>query len=328
MRILMIGGTRFVGKHIVAAALAAGHDVSVFHRGRTGPDLFPEAEHLTGDRDTDLSALATGRWDATIDTCGYFPRQVHELADALDGRGGRYTFISSISAYEAPPGPGLREDGALIELADPTVEEVTGETYGGLKVLCERAARERHGDDSFVVRPTYVIGPDDYSWRFPSWVARIARGGTVLAPGPADDPAQYIDARDMAAWIVDMVGRGAGGTFHAAGPSTDHTWCDELTTIVEAVGPPGTTLQWVDASFLLERGLDETAFALWMGGDEGRWVEAVDPSAAFASGLRMRPLAETVRDTLAWTAHQTQPPTPGLDAERERELLEAWHASR
>lgn len=324
MRILMIGGTRFVGKHIVTAALAAGHDVSIFHRGRTGPDLFPEAEHLIGDRGNDVSAIATGTWDATIDTCGYFPRQVRELAEALGDRGGQYTFISSMSVYAPPPGPGMTEDSALVELEDPTVEEVTGDTYGGLKVLCERAARERYGSDAFIVRPTYVIGPDDYTWRFPSWVTRIARGGTVLAPGPADYPSQYIDGRDMGEWIVDMVARHVSGTFHATGPTAQFTWGEELGTIVDAVGPEGTLLEWVDDKFLLEREVDEAALPLWNGGDPDKWVMAGDPSAAFASGLRMRPLADTVRDTLAWARQNTQPPAPGLDPERERELLAAW----
>ena len=328
MRILVIGGTRFVGKHIVAAALAAGHDVSVFHRGRTGPALFPEVEHLIGDRDADLSALSTGTWDATVDTCGYVPRQVHALADALGERGGRYAFISSVSAYAPPLGPGITEDAELIELPDPTVEEITGETYGGLKVLCERAAHRRFGADTLIVRPTYVIGPDDYTWRFPSWVNRIARGGMVLAPGPADDPAQYIDGRDMAAWIVHMVGRGTGGTFHAAGPSQAFTWGDELSIIADTVGPPGTALQWVDEAFLVDNGLDGATLALWSGGDEGRWVMAVDSSAASANGLRMRPLAETVRDTLDWVAANVQPSRPGLDPDRERELLAAWAALR
>jgi 2'-hydroxyisoflavone reductase len=206
------------------------------------------------------------------------------------------------------------------------VEEVTGATYGGLKVLCERTAHARFGGDTFIVRPTYVIGPDDYTWRFPYWVARIARGGTVLAPGPADDPAQYIDGRDMANWIVDMVGRGEGGTFHAAGPSVGFTWGEELRTIADAVGPADTELAWVDEGFLVEQGLDGAALPLWSGGDEGRWVMAVDPAAAFASGLHMRPLAETVRDTLAWAAEHTQPATPGLSADRERELLDTWGA--
>jgi 2'-hydroxyisoflavone reductase len=140
MRILMIGGTRFIGRHVVEAALAAGHDVTIFHRGRTGSGLFPDVEHRLGDRDSDLSALANGGWDATVDTCAYFPRQVHELADVLGQRGGHHLLVSSVSAYASPDGPGLTEDAPLIELADPTVEDVTNETYGGLKVLCERAA--------------------------------------------------------------------------------------------------------------------------------------------------------------------------------------------
>ena len=323
MHILMIGGTRFVGKHIVTTALAAGHEVSIFHRGRTGPSLFPECEHLIGDRHGDLGALGTGTWDATIDTCAYLPREVHTLADVLGDRGGQHTLISSISAYASPPGPGITEDADLIELDDPTVTEVTGETYGGLKVLCERAALARHGTGTLIVRPTYVIGPDDYTWRFPYWVTRIARGATVLAPGPAGDPAQYIDGRDMADWIVAMVGRGAGGVFHAAGPSSTFTWGEELATVVDAVGPAGTSLRWVDEGLLLEHGLDGHSLPLWSGGDAGRWVMAVDPAAAFASGLRMRPLADTVRDTLAWALTTDQPDAPGLSTERERELLES-----
>src|SRR5688572_9239527 len=159
MRILMIGGTRFVGRHIVEAALAAGHDVTVFHRGQTGPELFPQVDRRTGDRNGDLAELANGSWDATIDTCAYVPRHVHSLADALGGRGGRYLLISSVSAYAPPKEAGFGEDAALVELDDPTVEEVTGETYGGLKVLCERAAVERFGPATVVVRPTYVVGP-------------------------------------------------------------------------------------------------------------------------------------------------------------------------
>lgn len=317
----MIGGTRFVGKHIVTAALAAGHEVSIFHRGRTGPALFPDCEHLIGDRSGGLDALTGRSWDATIDTCAYVPREVHELADVLGERAGPYTLISSISAYAPPSAPGITEDAALIELDDPTVTEVTGETYGGLKVLCERAATARYGAGALIVRPTYVIGPDDYTWRFPYWVTRIARGGTVLAPGPADDPAQYVDGRDMAEWIVAMVGRGASGVFHAAGPSPTFTWGEELTAIVDAVGPPATTLQWVDEQLLIDNGLDGAALPLWSGGEDGRWALAVDPSAAFAAGLRMRPLADTVHDTLEWALTTSQPAAPGLAAEREAELL-------
>ncbi len=316
----MIGGTRFVGRHIVAAALAEGHEVTVFHRGQTGPDLFPSVEHRFGDRDGDLAALAEGRWDATVDTCGYVPRQVHALADRLGDRAGHYTFVSSVSVYDRPVA-GYGEDAALATLADPTVEEVTGETYGGLKVLCEQAALQRFGTGTLIVRPTYVVGPDDSTWRFPWWVTRLARGGEVLAPGPADDPAQVIDGRDMAAWIAAMVGAGRVGTFHAVGPAAPITWGGLLESVASLVAPAGTTLRWVDADTLRAEGLDGAVLPMWSGGDDDRFMLAADPSAALLAGLVLRPLHETVADTLAWALDQTQPASPGLAPEREAGLL-------
>ena len=326
MRILMIGGTRFVGRHIVEAALAAGHEVTVFHRGRTGPDLFPDVARRTGDRNGDLAELAEGSWDATIDTCAYVPRHVHSLADALGKRAGRYLLISSVSAYAAPDAAGFGEDSPLIELDDPAVEEVTGETYGGLKVLCERAAFERFGPGSVVVRPTYVVGPDDYTWRFPWWVQRLARGGEVLAPGPADAPAQVIDARDMASWAVGLVERGESGAYHAVSPAPPFSFADQLEEIRAAVAPEGTTLTWIEADFLLAEGLDDGALPLWSGADDdSALILAADPAAAVATGLRPRPLADTVRDTLDWLRGAEQPDRPGLAPELEADLLRRWH---
>ena len=165
MRILVVGETQFVGRHIVEAAIARGHHVTLFHRGVTGDDLFPEVTHLHGDRDSELTPLATGEWDATIDTCAYVPRQVRALADALGGRGGHYTFISTISIYADPPGPGIDEDAPLRTLEDSTTEVVDGDTYGGLKVLCEAAARQAFADVA-IVRPSYVVGPHDHTERF------------------------------------------------------------------------------------------------------------------------------------------------------------------
>jgi 2'-hydroxyisoflavone reductase len=321
MRILMIGGTRFIGKHIVEAALANGHEVTIFHRGRSNPELFPDAVHLVGDRNDDLGALADGAWDVTIDTCAFVPRHVTALADVLGTRGGRYVFISSVSVYAGPITAGYREDAPLIELADPTVEEVTNETYGGLKVLCERAAVERFGAATLIVRPTYVVGPDDISWRFPWWVRRIAAGGRVLAPGPAADPAQVIDVRDMGTWIVSLVERGVTGAFHAVGPATAITWGELLGTIVATVGPPGTELVWIDEATLLAEGIDGSTIPLWSGGDPDRLMSAADPGAAVDTGLRHRALAETIDDTLAWTIDRECPPDAGLDPAREAELL-------
>jgi 2'-hydroxyisoflavone reductase len=327
MRILLIGGTRFVGRHVVEAALAAGHDVTIFHRGKTGADLFPEVEHRIGDRNSDLSALADGRWDATVDTCAYFPRQVHEIADVLADRGGHYQQVSSVSAYASPATRGYREDAPLAILDDPSVEEVTDETYGGLKVLCERVAVERFGPSSLIVRPTYVVGPDDYTWRFPWWVARIARGGDVLAPGPADAPSQVIDARDMGAWMVGLLERGKSGAFHAVGPSSTFTWGEQLEAIASSVAPEGTTLRWVDPDFLLDAKVDDAALPLWPGADPDLLMMTADPAAALATGLTIRPLAETVRDTLAWTRTVEQPEESGISAADEAALLESWLSS-
>ena len=321
MRILVIGGTRFVGKHFVEQAVARGHDVTLFHRGRTGMDLFPDLDHRIGDRDTDLSTLAEGEWDATVDTCAYLPRQVHTLADILGDRGGHHLLVSSVSVYAPPTGPGIDEDAALIELDDPTAEVVTAETYGGLKVLCERAAVERHGPSTLLVRPTYVVGPDDYTRRFPGWVQRLARGGTVVAPGPAGAPAQVIDVRDMAAWMVRLLEDDRGGPFHSASPAPPYTWGEELQAIVDAVGPEGTRLHWVPPADVAAAGIDEGAFPLWSADDSDVWVMAVDPSRAFDTGLNPRPLADTVRDTLAWTRTSTMPDGTGVTDEQERRLL-------
>jgi 2'-hydroxyisoflavone reductase len=328
VRILVVGGTRFVGRHIVAAAIGRGHEVSLFHRGKTGSELFPEAAHLLGDRDGDLTALASGRWDATVDVCAYVPRQVHTLADALAGRGGRYVYISSLSAYAWPQPPRFTEDAALIELADPTTEEVTDETYGGLKVLCERAAADRFGPGVAVVRPTYVIGPYDYSGRFIWWLHRVARGGEILAPEPADAPIQLIDARDMATWVVDLIERETGGVFHAVSPPPPFSFADMLDQIVAEAGPPGTALTWVGRSFLLDAGENDATLPMWPGGDPAGMFEAADPGRAEAAGLAPRPLAQTIRETLA---HERAEPTPtrpgiGLPAEREAELLARWRA--
>ncbi len=320
MRILVVGGTRFVGRHLVEAALAAGHDVTLFHRGRTGADLFPDLDHRLGDRDTDLSALAEGEWDATVDTCAFVPRQVHRLADVLGGRGGRHLLISSVSVYATPEGPGIDEEAPLIELDDPATERVTNETYGGLKVLCERAAVERHGASTTLVRPTYVVGPDDYTWRFPWWVARIARGGDVVAPGPGETPAQVIDVRDMGAWMVRLLQDGSEGAFHAVSPAPVFTWREQLEAIVAAVGPEGTTLRWVEPEVVAAAEVGES-LPLWGGDDPDMWVMAADPARAFATGLAPRPLADTIRDTLAWTETVEMPEGAGLSPEQERALL-------
>lgn len=321
---LFVGGTRFVGRAMVEAAVAAGHDVTVLHRG-TNPDALPGVEHLTADRDDDLSVLAGREYDATIDVCAYVPRHVSTLADALDGRGGHHVLISTVSVYADAPGPGIDEDAPLVEPPAADVEEVTGETYGGLKVLCEQAAARLYPAAGLtIVRPTYVVGPEDYTYRFPYWVGRIAAGGDVLAPGPAASPMQLVDARDMGAWTVSLAEQRAAGVYNGIGTGLPFGFQDMLDAIAAAVAPPGTTLTWVDGQWLGEQGVTTQQLPLWSGGGD-EWVLASDNARAVATGLRSRPLAETVVDTLTWLEAGAGGSAPAtvLTREREMELLAA-----
>ena len=328
MRILVVGGTRFVGRHVVEAALAAEHDVTLLHRGRGDDDLFPEAEHLHADRDVDLSLLARREFDATVDTSAYFPRQVRSLSAALDGRGGRYLVISSTSVYTQPDAHGFDESSHLVEPAGDDVTEITEESYGRLKVSVEIAARELHHDRATVVRPTYVIGPWDYTQRFTYWVERLAEGGEVLAPGNPDDPIQVIDGRDMGVWIVGLLEDDVTGTFHAVSPAPPYTFGLMLGDVAAAVAPESTTLTWVDQQWLLDQGETGESLPLWGAGDP--WIDAntADPSAARATGLAPRSLRDSAAQTLEHVRVNPWPSrAPGaLTREREAELLASWHA--
>ncbi|HEV7208408.1 MAG TPA: NAD-dependent epimerase/dehydratase family protein [Mycobacteriales bacterium] len=323
MRILTVGGTKFVGRHLVQAALSAGHEVTLLHRGRSNPGLFPDAEHLIADRDEPLKVLAERHFDATVDVSAYVPRQVRALAEALDGGGGHHVYISTVSVYAPPDAPGYDESSPLTDPpADPRTERVDPSTYGGLKVLCEQAAREAYGNLT-VVRPTYVVGPHDHTGRFTWWVRRIARGGQVLAPGPAAAPVQVVDARDLAAWTLGLLEERLGGTFHAAHPAPPYGFGDLLEDIAAAVAPAGTTLRWVEQERLLAAGLDGRTLPLWAGEEspQERLVGAANSAAAQATGLRFRPVSDSARDTL----DDTETPVPegvGLDPRRESQLLQ------
>ncbi|MGZ5401380.1 MAG: NAD-dependent epimerase/dehydratase family protein, partial [Nocardioides sp.] len=245
MRLLVIGGTRFVGRHVVEAALAAGHDVTLVHRSAT--KLFPSARHVLADRNDDLSALADGEWDATVDVCAYLPGQVRSLAAALGDRGGHHVLVSTVSVYADLPGPGGDEGSALLPVAGDDVQEVTETTYGPLKVACERAAMAAYGDRLAVVRPTYVVGPNDHTGRYPWWIRRMARGGQVLAPGAPEAPAQVVDVRDLADFQLGLANGQIHGVFNAVRPTLP--WA-ELLDATAAVAPAGTTLTWVDGEWL------------------------------------------------------------------------------
>jgi 2'-hydroxyisoflavone reductase len=324
-RILVIGGTRFVGYAMAEAALAAGHDVTLLHRHPT--DELPRATHLLGDRDGDLSVLADARWDATVDVCAYVPSQVRRLHQALGERGGHHLFVSTVSVYREPDGPDATEDAALLDEPADGTEEVTDQSYGPLKVACERVARESYGEDGLtVIRPTYVVGPRDMTARYPWWPLRAARGGPMIAPGPLDAPMQCIDARDMGAWTVRLAEDRLAGVFTAARPWT--TFGALLDETLQAVGGDARLVP-VDGDWLVDQGVDGMQLPLWTeGGVE--WSLAMATRRAEDAGLTHRPFEDVVRDTLAWAREHREQATSehwGLSPDRERELLSSWQAT-
>ena len=327
MDLLILGGTGFLGRHLVEAALGDGHRVTLFNRGLSGPDLFPEVETIRGDRDGDLSVLQGRRWDAAIDTCGYVPRVVRASAGILADSVDHYTFVSSISVYSDTIEVGADEDAPVEELDDPTVEEVTGETYGGLKALCERAAEEEMPGRVLNVRPGLISGPHDPTDRFTYWPRRVAAGGEVLVPDRPERRVQFIDVRDLAAWIVKMAADRQPGTYNATGPDYELRM-GTLLEACEAAGGGGATFVWVAEEFLEENGVEPfTELPLWVPREYCAMLE-VDCGRAISAGLTFRPASETVRDVLEWDSTRAQTElAAGLKPERERELLLAWHGA-
>lgn len=329
MKLLLIGGTRFLGRHIAQQALGAGHSLTLLHRGRSNAQLFPEARHLIADRDGDLSSLGEGTWDVTIDTCGYFPRQLRTMAAALAGRVGRYHFVSSISAYAAFDAPGTAEDAPLAQLADPTVETITGETYGGLKALCEAAAMQGFEGRCLVSRPGLIVGPHDPTGRFSWWVQRFQRalpGEELLVPGPPDVPVQFIDARDLAAWHLRQAEAGSTGFFNLTGPATPLTLGGFFATLRDTLSPQATPV-WVDEGWLLAQGVAPWSdLPVWLPRAQAA-LHQVSIARALDTGLCPRTLADTIADTAAWLKTATPPtdgvkrPAVGLAPEREAQLL-------
>ena len=322
MRLLILGGTIFLGRHLVDAALAAGHELTLFNRGQHNPELFPEVEKLRGDRDGGLETLKGRRWNAVIDTCGYVPRVVSQSAELLAYAVDRYVFISTISVYADASRPGISEDNPL---ADPETgtEEITGDSYGPLKVACEKAVERAFPDRSLIIRPGLIVGPNDPTDRFTYWPVRLHRGGEVLAPEPKSAPAQVIDVRDLAAWTIQMLEREATGVYNATGPARPINMEDMLGECQKEVGPEAR-LQWLPADALLAAGVGPWIdLPLWLPGDEMAGLLAIDISRALKTGLAFRPLRETARDTLVWA--QSRPANhawrAGLSHEREQELL-------
>lgn len=331
MRILVIGGTQFLGRHFVEAALEAGHDLTLFNRGNTNPEIFPTVEKIRGDRDGDLGALGDGRWDAVLDTCGYVPRVVRRSAEVLASSTGSYLFVSSVSAYADFSSTTMTEDAPLATMEDESVEEVNGATYGPLKVLCEQAVESVFGDRALIVRPGLIVGPHDPTDRFTWWPVRVARGGDLLAPGRPERTIQFIDARDLGAWMIRLMEKGASGPYNATGPETPVTMSDLVEACV-AASASGAHPIWVPDEFLLSQGAGPwMELPLWIPeSDESlRGILDVDVSKGVAEGLSFRPVDEIVRDTLSWARtrskdHQWQ---AGIDPDKERSMLRAWSSS-
>ena len=318
MRLLLLGGPRFLGRAVTDAALSAGHEVTFFNRGRTNTELYPEVERLVGDRAGDLEALSGRSWDAVVDTCGYVPDVVRASAEALVDSGA-YCFVSSISAYADFSRP-TDEESPVAELGDLPDDTVTDESYGALKALCEDAVRDVFASRAIVVRPRLIVGPHDPTGRFTYWPHRVARGGEVLAPAPCEKPTQVIDVRDLGAWIVHLCAQGANGTYNATHPGV--SW-EELLDTCRRVTSAEAEITWVSPEFLVEYEVGPwMELPLWLVDPRAEYADRVDVSRAIEAGLTFRPLEDTVRGTLD-EAETTD--AAGLRPEREAELLTAWH---
>jgi 2'-hydroxyisoflavone reductase len=332
MKLLVLGGTVFLGRHLVEAALAGGHEVTIFNRGRHNPDLFPQVEKLRGDRDGDLAVLQGRVRDAAVDTCGYVPRVVQASAELLAGAVGHYTFISTLSVHGDLAGThgdfsarGMDESAPVATLkAGESTEEMQLTTYGALKVLCEQAAEASLPGRVLVIRCGLIVGPFDASDRFTYWPHRIAEGGEVLAPGNPNAPVQFIDVRDLSAWIIRLVERRETGTFNATGPAEVLTMKSLLEECKTVCGSDAR-FTWVPDQILLEAGVRPfVELPLWIPErPQTAGFSSVDCGKAIGAGLTYSPLPKTIRDTLAWDT--TRPPglerQGGLAPERERAIL-------
>jgi len=309
MDILVLGGTKFVGRHIVRTAIDRKHQVTLFNRGQTNPDLFPDVEKLVGDRDGDLTPLHYRTWEAVIDTCGYVPRIVRNSAQVLSNQTDLYVFISTISVFASFEKEGLSEGDPVGSLDDEAMEDITGDTYGPLKALCEAVIQDE------------IYDPTD---RFTYWVRRCAQGGDILAPAPPDQNVQFIDARDLASWTLDRIEAGHTGTFNATGPEIPLTLGELLQTCCD-FSAEGARLIWVDGTTLLDAGIDPLSqLPLWLPGPENAGLMTIDCTRAKSAGLRFRPLRTTIGDTLNWDLDRDPSVSmkAGLEPSREAELLE------
>jgi 2'-hydroxyisoflavone reductase len=326
MKLLILGGTQFVGRHIVELALRQGHDVTLFNRGKTQPGLHAGVKQFVGDRKSDVSALQKGEWDVAIDTCGYTQRDVINTTQALAQRVKHYVFISSISAYASFREPN-DESSATGVIEDSDTETVDGRTYGPLKAACEAIVQTQFAERATLIRPGLVVGPHDHTDRFTYWVARMTRGGEILAPHHPQDPVQFVDARDLAAFTLRCAEQRLVGVFNVVAPTLGIgklvQYCQEVTNSCERI-------TWVSAKYLAQHNIQEWQdLPLWMNPEgDNRAVALTRNSKALAAGLSTRAVSQTIADTLRW--HLTRPLAEqqglkaGLSAEREAALLSGY----
>jgi 2'-hydroxyisoflavone reductase len=335
MKLLILGGTQFVGLHITQSAIARGHEITLFNRGNKNP--FPNLETIIGNRDPKINdglsalekAVNAGRtWDAVLDVNGYVPRIVRASGELLKSAVKRYIFISSVSVYSDLSKPGADEDATLIKLEDQSTEELEGLNYGGLKVLCEQIIGKLFSSRSTVIRPGLIVGPHDHTDRFTYWPVRVARGGEIIAPDVPAAPVQFIDARDLADFTSHVTETNTDGIFHATSPVMT------MQTVLEAcktVTGSNANVHYLEGQFLLEQGVNPwmgpESLPLWTGNDldEAGFLQ-INIDKALEAGLKIRPLEQTVRDTLEWvqTRGSDHEWKSGLTMKRETELLEAY----
>lgn len=328
LKILVLGGTGFIGPHVVRHAISRGHEITLFNRGRSSTGLFPDVEKLVGDRDGGLDALKIGQWDVVLDNSGYVPRHVQDSAELLKDRVGRYLFTSSIAAYDFtstdyPFAPGSR----LETWSNPDSEDV-GQHYGEFKAQCERIVEKIYADRATLVRPTYVAGPGDKTQRFTWWVDRIYRGGEVLAPGKPETSFSIIDVRDLAEFYIQLLEDDRPGAFNATGPAGRFSYGAMLNGIRATTSKP-VNLTWVDANFLTQHDVNGRELPMWSDFLDGVTELISEHQSSVDAGLKYRPFIETVKDTLAW--HRQLPADKqvftraGIDPEKEAKVLAAWH---
>lgn len=325
MKILILGGKKFLGVALVEAMLEAGHTPTLFNRGKTNPELFPKVKHLIGDRENNLNALKRRKWDAVIDTSGYVPRVVKQSAKLLSGKCSSYIFISSVSVYQDYTTPDIREDYPLARLEDPSQEDYSVEAFGPLKALCEYEIQQNFNGKMLAIRPGLIVGPNDPTDRFAYWPWRVAQGGKVLVPAPPSSNLQFIDVRDLAAFILRLIENDIEGVFNVTGPKRPTTLGALMVASREAA-LSDASFDWVEEQFLLEEGVKPWSdLPLWIPSSNPDFAGfyTINIDKALKAGLTLRPLSQTVGDTLDWLKSRPNNHIlkSGMDISTETKLL-------